>query len=81
MLLTIVINLVLFGPTFETPINTEEALAQEIIFHREGKILITEVHKCGVFSPVSPLQFYSTKPSRDPTSRTLNEMDYSVRVL
>ena len=42
MLLTIVINLVLFGPTFETPINTEEALTQGIIFHKEGKILINE---------------------------------------
>ena len=42
MLLTLVLNLVLFGPTFETPINTEEALAQGIIFHKEGKILITE---------------------------------------
>ena len=42
MLLTIVINLILFGPTFETPINTEEALAQGIIFHKKGKIPITE---------------------------------------
>ena len=42
MLLTIVINLVLIGPTFETPTKTEEALAQGIIFHKEGKILITE---------------------------------------
>ena len=42
MLLTLVLNLVLFGPTFETPINAEEALAQGIIFHKEGKILITE---------------------------------------
>ena len=42
MLLKFVVNLVLFWPTFETPINTEEALAQGIIFHKEGKILITE---------------------------------------
>ena len=42
MLLTIVLNLVLFGPNFETPINTEEALAKGIIFHKEGKILSTE---------------------------------------
>ena len=42
MLLTIVFNLVLFGPTFETPINTEAAVAQGIIFHKDGKILITE---------------------------------------
>ena len=42
MLLTIVLNFVLFGPTFETPSSTEEALAQGIIFHKEGKILITE---------------------------------------
>ena len=42
MLLTLVLNLVLFGPTFETPVNTEKALAQGIIFHKEGKILITE---------------------------------------
>ena len=42
MLLTLVLHLVLFGPTFETPINTEEALAQAIIFHKEGKIIITE---------------------------------------
>ena len=42
MLLTIVLNFVLFGPLFETPINTEAALAQGIIFHKEGKILITE---------------------------------------
>ena len=41
MLLTLVLNLVLFGPTFETPINTEEALTG-LIFHKEGKILITE---------------------------------------
>ena len=42
MLLTIVLSLVLFGPSFETPINTEAALTQGIIFHKEGKILITE---------------------------------------
>ena len=42
MLLTIVLNLVLFGPTFENPINTEAALDKGIIFHKEGKILITE---------------------------------------
>ena len=42
MLLTIVLHLVLFGPTFETPINTEAALAHGIIFHKERKILITE---------------------------------------
>ena len=42
MLLAIVLNLVLFGPTFETPINAEEELAQGKIFHKEGKILITE---------------------------------------
>ena len=36
------LHLVLFGPTFETPINTEAALTQGIIFHKEGKILITE---------------------------------------
>ena len=42
MLLTIVLNLLLFGPTFETPINTEAALDKGIIFHKEGKILITE---------------------------------------
>ena len=42
MLLTIVLHLVLFGPTFETPINPEAALTQGIIFHKEGKILITE---------------------------------------
>ena len=42
MLLTIVLNLILFGPTFETPINTEAALDKGIIFHKEGKILITE---------------------------------------
>ena len=42
MLLTIILNLVLFGPTFDTPINTEADLAQGIIFHKEGKILITE---------------------------------------
>ena len=42
MLLTFVMNLVLFGPIFETPINKEEALAQGIIFYKEGKILITE---------------------------------------
>ena len=29
MLLTLLLNLVLFGPTFETPIYAEEALAQE----------------------------------------------------
>ena len=44
MLLTIVINLVLLGPTFEISTNTEDALFQGIIFHKEGKILITE--KC-----------------------------------
>ena len=42
MLLTIVLNLLLFGPTFETPINTEAALDKGIIFHEEEKILITE---------------------------------------
>ena len=42
MLLTFVINLVLFGLNCETLINTEEALAQGIIFHKEGEILITE---------------------------------------
>ena len=42
MFLTIVLNFVLFGSTFKTPINTEEALAQGTIFHKEGKILITE---------------------------------------
>ena len=42
MILTILLTLVLFGSTFGTPINTEEALAQEIIFHKEEKILITE---------------------------------------
>ena len=42
MLLTIVLNLLLFGPTFETPINTEAALDKGIIFHKEGKILISE---------------------------------------
>ena len=42
MLLTIVINLVFFCPTFETPINREEALAHGIIFHKKGKIFITE---------------------------------------
>ena len=42
MLLAIVVNLVLLGLTFETPINIEEAVTQSIIFHKEGKILITE---------------------------------------
>ena len=42
MLLTFVVNLVLFGPTFETPINTEEVLAGGIVFQKEGKIRITE---------------------------------------
>ena len=42
MLLTIVLNLLPFGPTFETPINTEAALDKGIIFNKEGKILITE---------------------------------------
>ena len=42
MLLTLLLNLVLFGPTFETPIYAEEALAQGIIFHKEGKFPITE---------------------------------------
>ena len=42
MLLTIVINLVFFYPTFETAINTEEALAQGIIFQKKRKILVTE---------------------------------------
>ena len=42
MILTIVLNLVLFGPTFENPINTAAALDKGIIFHKEGKILITE---------------------------------------
>ena len=42
MLLTFVINLLIFEPTFETPINTEKALEQGIIFHMEGKIVITE---------------------------------------
>ena len=43
MLLTFVINLeLLFGASFETPINTEEGLTQAIIFHKDGKILITD---------------------------------------
>ena len=42
MLLTFVENLLLFGLTFETPINTDKAQAQGIIFYKEGKILITE---------------------------------------
>ena len=42
MLLTNVTNLVFFDPTFETAINTEEALAQGIIFHKKGKFFITE---------------------------------------
>ena len=49
MLLTIVLNLVLFGPTFETPIITGEVLAQGKIFHKEGKILITEKFKNAEF--------------------------------
>ena len=82
MLLTIVINLVLFGPTFETPTNTEEALAQGIIFHEEKKILITEKFINAEFLvPFPRIQLFGTTPSRDPTSRTLNEMDYTVRVL
>ena len=42
MLLILVVNLALFGPTLETPINTEETLAQGIIFNNEAQMLITE---------------------------------------
>ena len=42
MILIIVLTLVLFGSTFETPINREEALAQDLNFYKEGKILTTE---------------------------------------
>ena len=42
MILTIVLNLVLFGLTFENPINTAAPLDKGIIFHKERKILITE---------------------------------------
>ena len=42
MLLAIVVILVFLGLTFETTINIEEAVTQGIIFHKDGKILITE---------------------------------------
>ena len=79
MLLRFVVNLVLFGPTFETPINTEKAPAQGIIFHKEGKIIITE--KFINVQSLVPTNLYSTSTSRDSTSPTLNKMGYKISVL
>ena len=70
MLLTFVVNLVLFGPTFETPTNTEEVLAGGIVFQKEGKIRITER-----FTNVEFLVH------EDSTSRTLYKVDFAIRVL
>ena len=70
MLLTFVVNLALFGPNFETQINNEEKLAPGIIFHKEGKILITKkIHQRRVLSSVSPLLFYGSTTNRDTTWR------------
>ena len=68
MLLPFVLDLVLFGLIFETPIKTEEALAQRIIFYKKWKDPYhRKIHQCRDFSPVSPLQFHGSTTCRDAT--------------
>ena len=43
MLLTFLLNLVFFGPTFENPINTEAALDKGIIFHPPRVVVVPAV--------------------------------------